>query len=120
MTDPSNGGNIAPELSGEGSATFPASARIDEWLSELVARRGSDLLLVSGVPPCIRFEGAVQPIGQFPLSGSEIESATLPALTPNALQQYRDHQISDSSYRIPGVGRFRINLHRERSMAAAT
>jgi twitching motility protein PilT len=120
MTDPSNGGNIAPELSGERSANFPATARIDEWLSDLVARRGSDLLLVSGVPPCIRFEGAVQPIGQFPLSGADIESATLPALTPNALQQYRDHQISDSSYRISGVGRFRINLHRERGMAAAT
>ena len=120
MTDPSNGGNIAPELSGERNANFPATARIDEWLSELVARRGSDLLLVSGVPPCIRFEGAVQPISQVPLSGAEIESATLPALTPNALQQYRDQQISDSSYRISGVGRFRINLHRERGMAAAT
>jgi len=120
MTDPSNGGNIQPKVAGERSADFPATARIDEWLGQLVARHGSDLLLVSGVPPCIRFEGAVQPIGQFPLSGSEIESATLPALTPNALQQYRDHQISDSSYRIAGVGRFRINLHRERGMAAAT
>jgi len=120
MTDFSNRGNVAPEFPGQRSTGFAATARIDEWLSELVARQGSDLLLVSDVPPCIRFEGTVQPIGQSPLTGSEIESATLPALTPNALQQYREHQISDSSYRISGIGRFRINLHRERGMAAAT
>src|SRR5215469_2429361 len=120
MTDPSNGGNLVPELTSEPNTVLPSTARIDQWLSALVARRGSDLLLVSGVPACIRFEGTVQPIGEIPLSGLEIESATLPALTPNALQQYRDHQISDSSYRIAGVGRFRINLHREQGMAAAT
>jgi twitching motility protein PilT len=120
MTDPSNGGDLVPQLTSDRNTPLPPNARIDEWLSELVARRGSDLLLVSGVPPCIRFEGTVQPIGQVPLSGLEIESATLPALTPNALRQYRDHQISDSSYRVAGVGRFRINLHRERGMAAAT
>jgi twitching motility protein PilT len=120
MTDPSNGGNPTSQLTTERTEGSPATVRLDEWLALLVEHRGSDLLLVAGVPPCIRFEGTVQAIGQIPLTGSEIESATLPALTPNALQQYREQQISDSSYRITGLGRFRINLHRERGMAAAT
>jgi twitching motility protein PilT len=120
MTDPSNGGNPTSQLTTERAEGSPATVRLDEWLALLVEHRGSDLLLVAGVPPCIRFEGTVQAIGQIPLTGSEIESATLPALTPNALQQYREQQISDSSYRITGLGRFRINLHRERGMAAAT
>jgi twitching motility protein PilT len=112
--------STAPDVTSSRTIRHPASERLDGWLGELVARRGSDLLLVSGVPPCIRFEGVVQAIGDVSLEGTEIEEATLPALTPNALQQYRDHQISDSSYRIAGVGRFRINLHRERGKAAAT
>ncbi len=32
---------------------------------------------------------------------------------------FRDVQIADASYRIEGVGRFRINLHRERGQTAA-
>ena len=94
--------------------------RLDEWLSALVAQRGSDLLLVAGVPASIRFEGRVQPIGSEKLSGAEIETAVLPALIPRAVRQYEVGQISDSSYRLAGVGRFRINLHREKGMAAAT
>jgi twitching motility protein PilT len=94
--------------------------RLGEWLSALVARNGSDLLLVSGVPASIRFEGEVQPIGTEVLTGSEIEAAVLPVLMPKAAQQYREHSISDSSYRVEGLGRFRINLHREKGRAAAT
>jgi len=43
----------------------------------------------------------------------------LPALTAHALQIYRKFHIADSSYRIAGLGRFRINLHSERGHAAA-
>jgi twitching motility protein PilT len=120
MTDPSNTSSTVPELTNEKRPALSSTARIDEWLAALVERSGSDLLLVAGVPPCIRFEGTVQPIAETLLIGSEIEAAVLPALTPNALRQYREHQISDSSYRIEGLGRFRINLHRERGLAAAT
>src|SRR5437660_3977366 len=93
--------------------------RLDEWLSLLVEQGGSDLLLISGAPACIRFEGKVQPIASEELTGPEIEAAVLPALIPRALEQYREHGISDSSYRIEGLGRFRINLHREKGNAAA-
>ncbi len=93
--------------------------RLNGWLSLLVEQGGSDLLLISGAPACIRFEGKVQPIATEELSGPEIEAAILPALIPRAVQQYREKQISDSSYRIEGLGRFRINLHREKGRAAA-
>src|SRR5207249_10480670 len=48
-----------------------------------------------------------------------IEAALLPALSQHALRLYRQALIADSSYRIEGLGRFRINLHRERGRAAA-
>jgi len=40
-------------------------------------------------------------------------------LSRHALQEYRESGIADSSYRIEDVGRFRINMHRERGQAAA-
>jgi twitching motility protein PilT len=95
------------------------TARLDGWLSELVRLKGSDLLLVSGAPACLRIEGKLKNIGASLLGGSEIEAAVLPALAPHALQTYRETQIADSSYRVAGLGRFRINLHHERGHAAA-
>ncbi|MGB2592484.1 MAG: PilT/PilU family type 4a pilus ATPase [Candidatus Acidiferrum sp.] len=103
-----------PEASGQA-----ATAQLHNWLQTLLARSGSDLLLVAGMPACIRAQGAVQKIGDVPLNGAEIEGAVLPALTAHALELYRKSQIADSSYRVAGLGRFRINLHRERGHAAA-
>src|SRR3954463_904083 len=96
-----------------------ASARLDQWLAMLVDRGGSDLLLVPGVPACIRLEGKVVNIGNKALDGPEIEDAVLPALTSHALKLYRESQIADSSYRVARLGRFRINLHRQMGRASA-
>ncbi|HLJ26695.1 MAG TPA: PilT/PilU family type 4a pilus ATPase [Candidatus Angelobacter sp.] len=96
-----------------------ATARLDRWLATLVERGGSDLLLVHGAPACIRLKGEVISLDSRTLRGQEIESAVLPSLTSNGLRLYRETQIADSSYRVPGLGRFRINLHREREHAAA-
>src|SRR5213080_1069253 len=85
----------------------------------LVEQGGSDLLLVENAPPCARVEGEVRKLEPASLDGAEIEAALLPALSQHALRLYRQALIADSSYRIEGLGRFRINLHRERGRAAA-
>lgn len=108
--------NDRPEIT---RAHGSAAAQLDGWLRALVDRRGSDLLLAPGAPACILLEGAVTRIETEPLRGAEIEAAVVPALTEHALRAYRQTHIADSSYRIQGVGRFRINLHRERGQAAA-
>ncbi|HTZ32731.1 MAG TPA: PilT/PilU family type 4a pilus ATPase, partial [Methylomirabilota bacterium] len=96
-----------------------ATARLDHWLESLVARGGSDLLLVENAPPCMRVQGEVKKLESVALDGPDIEATVLPALSRHALQAYRESGITDASYRIEGVGRFRINLHRERGQAAA-
>ncbi len=87
---------------------------------QLVERRGSDLLLVTDAPACVRVDGQVLPIGDKPLQSEEIENAITPVLMPHALRQYLETRIADSSYRNTNLGRFRINLHQERGRAAAT
>ncbi len=98
----------------------PESAELRRWLGELVLRNGSDLLLVPNAPASIRLEGVLSAIEDKTLSGEEIEAAVFPALAAHAREEYRQYGIADSSYRLDGVGRFRINLHRERGRAAAT
>jgi twitching motility protein PilT len=76
-------------------------------------------LLVAGAAPCVRVKGVVAALAEGPLDGLDIEEAVLPALAPHARLQYRNARIADASYRLIGLGRFRINLHRERGRAAA-
>ncbi len=97
----------------------PAATPLRGWLESLLARGASDLLLVPGAPACVLCQGAVENLGADVLDGPEIEAAVLPALSAHALQTYRQSQIADSSYRVAGLGRFRINLHRQRGQAAA-
>jgi len=96
------------------------SVPLHSWLEELVSRNGSDLLLVPLAPASIRVEGTLHVIGDSPLTGEVIEAAVLPAMAAHAREEYERTHIADSSYRVEGLGRFRINLHRERGRAAAT
>src|SRR5260221_14750645 len=102
-----------------GGKSLSDTSRLEGWLRILVHAGGSDLLLVAGASPSIRVEGRVRPLAEGPLDGVDVEDAVLPALAPHARRIYRDAQIADGSFRVQGLGRFRINLHRERGRAAA-
>jgi len=105
--------------SGEAQGSPQDTSRLNQWLKTLVEQGGSDLLLIAGAPPCIRFEGEVKNLDNGPLNGTEIEAAVMPALSLHGLDLYQKNHIGDSSYRIESLGRFRINLHHERGVAAA-
>jgi len=89
-------------------------------LETLIQRSGSDLFLLVGLPPAIRINGVVQRLDTDPLEERDIEAAVLPAMPAHAAEQYRKSGYADSSLRLEGIGRFRINLHRERGRPAAT
>jgi twitching motility protein PilT len=115
---------LIAELHASGGAPAGGSAvgdtsRLEGWLRLLADAGGSDLLLVAGAAPSIRVEGRVRPLAEGPLDGVDVEEAVLPALAPHAQRLYRQAQIADGAFRVQGLGRFRINLHRERGRAAA-
>src|SRR5262245_56958892 len=93
--------------------------RLDQWLVLLPAQGASDLMLVANVPPSLRVDGHVFGLPEPPLEGAAIEDAVLAALPLHAARLYRESGIADASYAVAGVGRFRINLHRERGRPAA-
>lgn len=122
MSEPDDIDRLILELnsSAVGSARPGDPSRLEGWLRLLAARNGSDLLLVAGAPPAIRVDGRVFALpGEGPLDGAEIEDAVLPSLPPFARRAYAESPIVDASFRIAGIGRFRVNLHHERGRAAA-
>jgi twitching motility protein PilT len=102
-----------------GNANSSPSPRLNQLLALLVAARGSDLLLVSDVAACALVEGRVKTLEEGTWDGDAIEAIVRPALSAHALESYRSMGIADSSYRVEGLGRFRINLHQQRGKPAA-
>src|SRR5262245_47902294 len=93
---------------------------VRRWLEVLVRRGGSDLFLVGGLPPSIRIAGRIHKLDEESVDGPDIEKAILPALSAQAALRYQTMGAADSSLRVEGLGRFRINLHHERGRPAAT
>lgn len=100
------------------SPNASATSELNRLLGLLVAERGSDLLLVSGASACALVEGRVKPVESAIWEGDSIESVVKPALSAHALESYRASGIADSSYRVEGLCRFRINLHQQRGKPA--
>jgi twitching motility protein PilT len=88
-------------------------------LTEVVRRRGSDLLLIAGSPPGMRVDGEIVRLNGPVLDGLDVEDSVLPLLPPHAARRYKESGVADASLRFPDLGRFRVNLHRERGRAAA-
>ncbi len=107
-------------MADEPGSAAPRPRGFDDWLEQLTARGGSDLYLVSGLPPSLRVHGAVQRLDEPVLDGAVIERQVLSALPAYAAERYRATGAADASVRRGPQARFRVNLHRERGRPAAT
>jgi twitching motility protein PilT len=102
---------VSPEASSSGV--------LEAWLARVREADGSDLLLVAGTPPVMRVTGRLSRLSSDPLSSEEIEAAALPVVAPRLQERYRAGDSVDLAFKAGGLGRFRMNLHRERGRAAA-
>jgi twitching motility protein PilT len=111
---------LADELEGLRVDTpAPGLSRLEPWLRMVADRGASDLLLVAGEPPALRVNGRIARTDFAPIDGVDIEELVLPELPPHAQRAYREAGLADAARKVPGIGRFRINLHHERGRAAA-
>lgn len=107
-------------LSSPASAAPAAdSALLESWLERVRGADGSDLLLVAGAPPVIRAHGRLIRMSEEALASEDVENAVLPIVAPRLQNRFRAGEAVDLAFRLPGLGRFRMNLHRERGHAAA-
>ena len=95
------------------------SPNLADWLRQVREQDGSDLLLVASLPPLARIKGQMSRLIGDILSGEDIENAVSPVIPSRLRERYRDGQAIDVGFTLKGLGRFRMNLHRERGRPAA-
>jgi twitching motility protein PilT len=88
---------------------------INDLLELVLQWGGSDLHLTSNSPPVIRVHGDLRPVGELaPLNGSQIRQMVFTILTQRQREKFEDELELDTSYALPGKGRFRVNVFLQR------
>src|SRR5437016_5049536 len=89
---------------------------IDDLLRFAVERGASDLHLKVGNVPFVRVDGELQPTSFAPLSGPDTEGFALALMTPHKKKEFEESNEADLGHTLPGVGRFRVNVFRQRGL----
>ncbi len=88
---------------------------IEQLLKEVVDRQGSDLHLTAGVPPMVRVWGKLAPLDGYPvLTPEDTYQLAYSMLNTLQKQKFEKNWELDLSYGVPGLGRFRVNVYRQR------
>src|SRR4029077_4445644 len=89
---------------------------IDELLRHTVERGASDLHLKVGNVPFLRVDGDLQPAPFAELTSEDAAAFALAVMSEHKRQEFETTNEADIGYTLQGVGRFRINVFRQRGL----
>lgn len=90
---------------------------LDELLKLTIEEKASDLHLTVGMQPAIRINGSLRKIGQDILRPNDTDEFAKQILGER-YEQYEKEGEYDTSYSAQGMGRFRVNIFKQRSSTA--
>lgn len=99
------------------SSDYPVS--LEDLLKLTVEKKGSDLHIVVGMPPCIRIDGDIQKQDFPPMKPNDVEALLFQVLTEKNKETLHDKLELDISYSVPQCARFRGNVIVQRGTLAA-
>jgi twitching motility protein PilT len=88
-------------------------ARIDDFLREVLQRKGSDLHFLAGDPPRIRLYGDLMPLRPDILTADFVREALYEIMPGKAVTRFEKLNGADFAYSLEGLGRFRVNIMRQ-------
>ena len=92
----------------------PIVPEFNAWLEQLVNSEGSDLHVKAGSAPMLRLPKGLHRLERDPLTGIETKAIADGIIPEDRKQKFNDSGEIDFAYSIPNVGRFRVNVFRQR------
>ena len=89
-------------------------AQLADLLHHLIDQRGSDLLIKVGSPPHLRVDGRLQATEFAQMGPAEIEEVVAELLPAAKAEELIDTGEVDVAHSVAGLGRFRVNVYRQR------
>ncbi len=92
----------------------PIVAEFDGWLKQLIGGEGSDLHVKVGSAPMIRLPGGLVRLTRDPLMPDDTKQIAEGIIPEDRKQKFADLGEIDFAYSLPDIGRFRVNVFRQR------
>jgi twitching motility protein PilT len=89
---------------------------IAELLRYAVERGASDLHLKVGNVPFVRIDGALEPTGFEPLTAEQTAAFAVELMSDHKRREFEVSNEADLGFTLKGVGRFRMNVFRQRGL----
>ncbi len=97
-------------------AETPDAVRLLAEVCKMAIRQGaSDIHLKAALPPMLRVRGEVAPIPNAPrLTPEVMGQMAWGIMSPTQRDRFKNTHDLDMAWQVPGVGRFRVNVFRQR------
>ena len=92
---------------------------LDDLLRDACEKGSSDLHLTVGLPPVVRVDGFLQHLNYAHLQPNDTQRLIYDILSSDQVQWFEKTRELDFSYGVKAVGRFRVNVYRQRSSVGA-
>lgn len=87
---------------------------ITPFFKLMVDKGASDLFFSVGAPINIKIEGVISPVGQMPIKAQQMAEIALSLMNDDQRKEFEANMELNMSLSISKVGRFRVNMYRQR------
>jgi twitching motility protein PilU len=88
------------------------------YLKLMVQKNGSDLFFSTGAPPNLKAEGRTMPIGDTPMGHGAVRKLAYSIMSDDQVKEFEATMECNLAVSIDGLGRFRVNVFRQRGDVA--
>ena len=96
----------------------PADADLGHYLSLMVAHGASDLFLSAGSAPALKVQGVVKRLPEAELTATRTQMLAYSVMREAQIRGFESSLECDLAIALPDLGRFRVNVYRQRGDVA--
>jgi len=92
--------------------------KVAPYLKILVDNNGSDVYLSTDAAPSAKFNGVLKPLGKESLPPGYVERLANELMSEKQREDFRNKPEMNLALSLPGIGRFRVNIFKQRNEVA--
>jgi twitching motility protein PilT len=92
---------------------------LSELLEEICDNLASDLHIGAGMPPMMRIDTIIRPMGETVLTNEMAQELIYSVLSNEQIERFESYHELDSSFPVKNVGRVRLNVFKQRGSIGA-
>ena len=96
----------------------PQNDDLSRYLAVMVQHGASDLFLSSGTPAGIKVQGSLRRLDEPALDGGQTQALAYSIMRESQIKSFEATLECDFAIALPGLGRFRVNVYRQRGEVA--